>query len=197
MYQFRTQTDSDHYGGALKILDELKVKNLVIPYTIKKTKGYYHIINIAKERDVNIIYGENGKSIICGKYFKSKIIWPDKSKYISENELNNNCLVMKITVSNLKILYTGDIEKIAEEKLFENTKKLYFDIVKAAHHGSISSTTDKFLEKVKFDIYVISCGRLNKFGHPSDIVLEKVKKYNKGVKIRRTDKEGEIVFKVK
>lgn len=196
-YLFITHFDSDHYGGALKILDELKVKNLVIPNTIKKTKGYYHIINIAKERDVNIIYGENGKSIICGKYFKSKIIWPDKSKYISENELNNNCLVMKITVSNLKILYTGDIEKMAEEKLFENTKKLYFDIVKAAHHGSISSTTDKFLEKVKFDIYVISCGRLNKFGHPSNIVLEKVKKYNKGVKIRRTDKEGEIVFKVK
>lgn len=196
-YLFITHFDSDHYGGALKIIDELKVKNLVIPYTEKKTKGYYNVINKAKERDVNIICGENGKNIICGKYFKSKIIWPDKSKYISENELNNNCLVMKITISNLKILYTGDIEKVAEEKLFENTKKLYFDIVKAAHHGSISSTTDKFLEKVKFDTYVISCGRLNKFGHPSDIVLEKVRKYNKGVKIRRTDKEGEIVFKVR
>lgn len=196
-YLFITHFDSDHYGGALKILDELKVKNLVIPYTLKKTKGYYHVINISKKRGVNIICGENGKNIMCGKNFKANIIWPDKSKYISENELNNNCLVMNITVSNLRILYTGDVEKVAEEKLFKNTKKLYFDIVKAAHHGSISSTTDMFLEKVKFNTYVISCGRLNKFGHPSDIVLEKVRKYNKGVKIRRTDKEGEIIFKIR
>ena len=196
-YLFITHFDSDHYGGSVKIIQELNVRNLVIPHPVKKTRGFKKVVRLAKENNVNIIQGKRGKNILCGKYFKADIIWPDKSKYISENELNNNCLVMKVWVSDFKILYTGDIEKIAEEAIFKESNVMHFDIVKAAHHGSISSTTEAFLESVKFDTYVISCGRLNKFGHPSDIVLERVKKYNEGVKIRRTDKEGEVSFKIK
>lgn len=196
-YLFISHFDSDHYGGSIKILKELNVKNLVIPNPAKKTRGFKKVVRLAKENGVNIIEGKNGKKISCGKYFKTDIIWPDKSKYISENELNNNCLVMKVWISDLKILYTGDIEKIAEDVIFKENETMHFDIVKAAHHGSISSTTDAFLKKVKFDTFVISCGRSNKFGHPSDIVLERVKKYNDKVKIRRTDREGEISFKLK
>ena len=86
------------------------------------------------------------------------------------------------------MLFTGDIEKIAESQLLD--EELSADLLKVGHHGSKTSTTQEFLNKVNPQIALIGVGENNKFGHPNDDVIKRLQE--KGVKIFRTDLNGEI-----
>ena len=88
------------------------------------------------------------------------------------------------------MLFTGDIEKEAENLLLSNYFDLKATVLKVGHHGSKTSSTQEFLEKVSPKIALIGVGQDNKFGHPSSDVIERLK--NQGAKIYRTDEDGEI-----
>ena len=93
------------------------------------------------------------------------------------------------------MLFTGDIEEIAEKEILKNVSKniLKSDILKIPHHGSKTSSTDKFLECVNSKIALIGVGK-NNFGHPSEEVIERLK--SKNIKVYRTDLNGEIEIRV-
>ena len=88
------------------------------------------------------------------------------------------------------MLFTGDIEKEAEDTILEENINIDADILKIAHHGSKTSTTDKFLSKVNPKIALIGVGENNNFGHPSEDVITRLN--NKHINIYRTDMYGEI-----
>lgn len=96
------------------------------------------------------------------------------------------------------MLLTGDIEEIAENQILEEYKNneqiLKSTVLKVAHHGSKTSSTQSFLEKVQPKIALIGVGKDNSFGHPNDGVLERLKNLN--TKIYRTDTMGEIVLEI-
>lgn len=105
-----------------------------------------------------------------------EILWPGET-LITSNILNNNSLVMKLTYNEFNMLFTGDIEKIAEEeiiKAYTKTNKLNTNIIKIAHHGSKTSSIQEFLELVKPKIALIGVGKNNKFGHPNDDVIKRL-----------------------
>ncbi len=84
---------------------------------------------------------------------------------------------MKLNYNNFTMLFTGDIEKIAEEEIvnkYIKTNKLHSKILKIAHHGSKTSSIQEFLELVKPQIALIGVGENNNFGHPSDDVLKRL-----------------------
>ena len=123
---------------------------------------------------------------------KLQILWP-KETQIQDNILNNNSIVAKLNYKGTSILFTGDIEEIAEKEILEeykNNTTLQATIIKVAHHGSKSSSIQAFLEAVKPKVALIGVGKDNKFGHPNDGVLERLQKLN--CKIFRTDLDGEI-----
>ena len=95
------------------------------------------------------------------------------------------------------ILFTGDIEKVAENQMVSryNYKILESTILKVAHHGSKTSSTEEFIKAVKPKISVIGVGENNKFGHPNNSVIETLKDY--GSAIYRTDLQGEITLTIK
>lgn len=116
---------------------------------------------------------------------------------ISENSINNNSLVCKIVYQDFSMLFTGDIEAIAEKAIFEkykNTSILKSTILKVAHHGSRSSSIQEFLNIVRPKIALIGVGKKNTFGHPNSDVLERLKK--SGSEIFRTDEDGEITIRI-
>lgn len=118
------------------------------------------------------------------------IIWPEKEQ-ISENVLNNNSIVAKLNYKKISILFTGDIEEIAEKQIIKKWgNKLQANILKIAHHGSKSSTIQEFVDLVKPQIALIGVGEKNTFGHPNSGVLARLK--NIGTKVLRTDNLGEI-----
>ena len=153
--------DSDHSGGAKYILENMEVDKIIIPPQFRYSKQYIEVMKVIiennkKGKKTDVIYGINGGIIKCGKYFNMKIYGPI-NKYITKNILNNNSLVFLANVGSKKILYTGDIEKAAEEELVKRIKRIDIDYLKVAHHVSKSSTTDIFLNSITCKHFVISC----------------------------------------
>jgi len=115
---------------------------------------------------------------------KIKVLFPSKD-LIGNNILNNNSLVFKIEYKEFGMLFTGDIEQIAEEKIlseYKNTDVLQSTILKVAHHGSKTSSTENFINAVRPKIALIGVGGNNKFGHPNGEVLNRLtEKRNKNL----------------
>ena len=191
-YMLISHFDSDHIGGLFYILENLKVKNIIIAKQGKKSENLNKLLEITKEYKINIILVENGNVVKIDKYSYFEILFPEDN-FIKENILNNNSIVARFSSLGLKILFTGDIEEVAEKRLcemYKNTDKLKADILKVAHHGSKTSSTEVFLALVQPKIALIGVGENNKFGHPNQITLDKIGKYTKY--IYRTDLNGEI-----
>ena len=148
--------DSDHSGGIKEVLENLKVKKLIISKQVEKTEECDQIMQIASKKQVKIIFIEAGQKLNIDKNISFTILWPEKNELISENPLNNNSIVAKLTYGKFQMLFTGDIEQIAEEKIVEKYGgNLKSTILKVAHHGSKTSSTDEFIKYVNPEIALI------------------------------------------
>ncbi len=185
-YLMLSHFDADHCQGAIFLLKNMKIKNLIISIQPENSEFYEEITNICRQKNTNIMYVKKGNKFKIAN-LDIEILHPNNN-FIAENKLNNNALVCKINYYNFKMLFTGDIEKIAENQLLD--EELSADLLKVGHHGSKTSTTQEFLNKVNPKIALIGVGENNKFGHPNDDVIKRLKE--KGIKIFRTDLNGEI-----
>ena len=193
-YLFVSHFDFDHVGGLYEIIDKLNVDNIVIPKNKNISEEEKEFTKKAKEKHIKICRLCQNDKIYIDKNTKIDILSP-LNEEIEENYINNNCLVFKFTYNNFSMLFTGDIEEIAEKEILKNVSKniLKSDILKIPHHGSKTSSTDKFLECVNPKIALIGVGK-NNFGHPSKEVIERLK--SKNIKVYRTDLNGEIEIRV-
>ena len=105
-----------------------------------------------------------------------------------EDDPNNNSIVTRLAYGLVSVLLPGDIEEEVEGELVKDGAPLASTILKAAHHGSCSSTTQRFLDAVDPEVVVISVGAENRFGHPCDEVLERLG----GLSVYRTDEHGAV-----
>lgn len=191
--------DSDHCGGLMYILKNLKVKNIIIGKQYEEYENYKEFIKIAKDKKINIRVVEAREKITIEKNLYIDVLWPiNREKMVTQNAINNNSLVFKLRYINFSMLFTGDIEEIAEKEILdnykENTEFLKSTILKVAHHGSKTSSTKEFINIVKPKYAVIGVGKDNKFGHPSNVTIENLKTIN--TEIYRTDEMGEISINV-
>lgn len=195
-YLMISHFDSDHIGGVFAILENLKVKNIIISKqgeTSENLKKFYEITN---NKGIRTIIVKKGDIVEIDKYSHFEILFPEDN-LIEDNILNNNSIVARFNSLNFSILFTGDIEEIAEKRLCElysGTDKLEAFVLKVAHHGSKTSSTEEFLELVKPKIALIGVGKNNNFGHPNIDVIERLE--NMGSKIYRTDNCGEIIIRI-
>ena len=184
--------DTDHVGGILSVLDELKVKKVCIAKQYEKTENYEKFLKIISKKSIEVQVLTIGDILKIEDNLIFEVLFP-KETLIKENSINNNSLVMKLVYKDFKMLFTGDIESPAEEKivsLYKNTGKLESDVLKVAHHGSKTSTSQEFLKLVNPKIALIGVGENNLFGHPSKEVIERFEKCK--IKVYRTDEYGEI-----
>ena len=185
------------FGGLLYIMQEIKVNNIIIGKQYKSSENYEKFIKIVKEKKINVKIVEGGEKVSIEDNLYFDIIWPFSDNMISDNSINNNSLVCKLNYKNYSMLFTGDIEAIAEKaiqkKYSKNLNILKSDILKVAHHGSKTSSITEFIEKIKPKYAIIGVGEDNKFGHPSDSTIQNLEKAN--IRIYRTDKMGEIEIK--
>lgn len=188
--------DTDHCGGILYLMEHLKVKNIIISKQGKESGNYNKFKNIVLDKGISVIFVKKGDKIKIDNETYMDILFPGNN-LISDNILNNNSIVTKICYNNFSILFTGDVEEIAENEIcsqYNTTNKLKANILKVAHHGSKTSSTAEFIKMVKPQIALIGVGEKNKFGHPNDGVIQRLKNMN--TKIYRTDKMGEIVIQI-
>ena len=180
--------DADHCQAFMYVLKNIKVKNAIICRQVKDSYLYQEFLNICKNRKIKIIYVENGDNIKIGK-IELRILHP-QNELITNNPLNNNSIVVKLIYNKFTMLFTGDIEKEAEEQIIRNKIDVKANILKVGHHGSKTSTTQEFLQKVSPKIALIGVGENNKFGHPNEEILKRLK--NSNINVYRTDIMGEI-----
>ncbi len=185
------------FGGLLYIMQEIKVNNVIIGKQYETCENYKKFIEIVKKKNIKVNVVEAGQKVNIERNLFFDVLWPCSDNMISENAINNNSLVCKLKYKNFSMLFTGDIEEIAEKailaKYSKNKNILKADVLKVAHHGSKTSSTIDFLKAVKPNYAVIGVGKDNNFGHPSDITIQNLK--DMGVKIYRTDEIGEIEIK--
>ena len=160
-------------------MKEFRVKNIIIGKQFENCENYKKFMDIVKQKNSNVMVVEAGQKINIEKYLFFHVLWPDSQNKIAENVLNNNSLVCKMVCRNFSVLFTGDVEEIAEKeilKTYKNSSSIgKTTILKVGHHGSKSSSTQEFLSKIKPQIALIGVGENNNFGHPNDRVLERLK----------------------
>ena len=187
--------DLDHCDGIIYLMDKIKIKTIIIGKQYEESDNYKRFVKLAKEKRIEVKIVEAGENINIERNVNLDILWPDSKNKISENAINNNSLVFKLKYKKYSILFTGDIEEIAEKAILERYRNmLQSTILKVAHHGSKTSTTAEFLKAVKPRYALIGVGKNNKFGHPSENTIKKLKEMK--VKIFRTDELGEITIKM-
>jgi len=184
-----THPEQDHLNGLIEILKRYNVGAVITSGIIKDTEQYKEFIRIIKEKNIPIYIAKLGGEIDFGNNIKLNILYPFESIAGKEaSDVNNFSVVSQLIYNNFKLLLTGDIEKSAENKLINSGIDLKSDILKIAHHGSKTSTSDEFLKKVDASLAMILVGKDNKYGHPHQEVLDRLA----NLQIFQTGKDGDI-----
>ena len=160
-------------------MENLKVKNIIISMQGNKSKNLNKFKKIVAKKKINLLVVKKGDYVKIDKFSYFEILFPEE-KLISENILNNNSIVAKFYCLGFTMLFTGDIEEIAEKRiieLYKENEKLEAIVIKVAHHGSRSSSINEFLKIVKPKIAFIGVGKNNNFGHPNYMVLKRIENF--------------------
>lgn len=178
-YIFISHFDQDHVGGILPLLEELKVGQIFISKQEEISENYERFLKLVKQKNLKVQEVKAGNKIIIDDVI-FYILWPIE-KSIEENILNNNAMVMKLQYKDFSILFTGDIEAVAEKEILDKYRNklniLKSTVLKVAHHGSKSSSTEEFLKVVDSKVALIGVGENNMFGHPHNQVIERLETF--------------------
>lgn len=150
--------DLDHCQGLLYVLEKIKVKNVIIGKQFETCGNYEEFIKIVKERKIKVNVVEVGEKINIEKGIYFNVLWPDSKNKVNQNIINNNSLVCKLIYKDFSMLFTGDIEEIAEKELLNKYKKtnlLKSTILKISHHGSKTSSIEDVIKQISPKIAVI------------------------------------------
>jgi competence protein ComEC len=191
-YLLITHPHSDHIGGALAVLKSIHIDTIIASNINSADAKWNEIVEAAKKNNIGIRAAQSGDQIQIYKDSRAYILAPDSNVTVDKN-LNNSSVVLKIIYRHSSILFVGDQEIQAEEKITPRYGKfLLSEILKVGHHGSITSTGEVFLNAVHPLKAVISVGMHNQFRHPSPFTLNRLKA--RSIDIERTDKSGAIVL---
>lgn len=155
-YMIVSHFDSDHVGGLLYIAENFKVKNILIGVQFEENNNLDNMLEIINQKETDLMILKANDKIKIDEECYIDVLFPIEGEEIENNSINNNSLVFKLVSRNISLLFTGDIEEEAEEKLIGvYGDKLKCDILKVAHHGSITSSTEEFIKHVNPKIALI------------------------------------------
>lgn len=175
--------DEDHVGNLQAIAKQIKIKEMVIGKGMEKLSLMQQL-----KRDYPSIRWKLVSSGSEWKWNQTKwrILWP---KDTSKGE-NDDSIVALLTIQKHTVLLTGDASEKVEDNILKDTPNFHFSILKVGHHGSRTSTSEALLQKASPSIALVSCGKNNRYRHPS---IETIGRLN-GIHahIFRTDQDGQI-----
>lgn len=187
-YLLASHADADHIQGLINVAKNFNIKAAFVGREAFDDKEFAEFAKVLTKKHIQIVQLSRGNSFEIGGV-KIEILHPVFSE-ISENSANNDSIVLRMIFESKEFLFTGDIEKETEKELLENPAFLQSDIVKVAHHGSRTSSTQEFIEATKAEYGIIPVGRKSRFGHPNKEVVERWK--NSGAKVLTTGERGTI-----
>jgi competence protein ComEC len=188
-YVIATHPHEDHIGGMAAIIRKFKIGQFYAPRKTASTRTFENMINALKSKNLKINTAKEGVTIDLEKNAECVMLAPNSDNYDSTN---NYSAVLKITYGNSNFLFMGDAEKLSEREILSKNLNVNCDMLKVGHHGSTSSSSPEFLDRVSPKIAVISCGKSNDYGHPHKPTIKALN--NRKIQIYRTDIDGNIIF---
>lgn len=185
-YLVGTHPHEDHIGAMDDVIYEFEIGKIFMPKKTSTTKTYRDVVTAANKKSLKFTAPKVGDSFKLGEATFT-ILAPMKDY----EDANDSSIVLKMKYGNNTFLFTGDAEGPSEQDILNSKRDLTADVLKLGHHGSRTSSTDKFLEAVNPKYGVITCEKNNDYGHPH---IETVKKMSeRNIKLYRTDEQGTIV----
>lgn len=189
-YGFISHLDADHYGGFLSLLYYGMIDEIFKPPPDGSDKDK-RLEKFLTQLNVNVNYYTREIYELGGA--RLYILNDEKDYFYNFLSSNDKSGMMKLVYGDISILFTGDVEKKAEQYYVNKYKHfLNSDVLKVAHHGSKTSSIESFIEEVKPQLSLISVGIKNKFNHPSEEVIERIIQH--GSVIHRTDESGALLY---
>ena len=190
-YAFLSHLDADHYFGIFNLIENDLVDTIYKPSTDTSVSKESDFLKYLNEKAIPYIdYHKEIKRIGNASLY---ILNDSTDMRSADFDSNNKSGVIKIVYGNNSFLFMGDSETPAEGFLISKFNKfLDSEVLKLGHHGSKTSSSEKFLDIVTPEYGIISAGIKNRFNHPSKSILERLKMKN--INYKRTDKEGAIIL---
>ncbi|MDX2045079.1 MAG: ComEC/Rec2 family competence protein [Acidobacteriota bacterium] len=191
-----THPHADHIAGLRRVIGKLTVSNLLDSGQNFASDEYDRLQRAVKTRKVQFIKAKKGWKFSLDSGVELEAFNPrGDGRWITNireggSVENANSVVLRLSYGNFAMIFTGDAETDTETELVKHKFLLRAQVLKVGHHGSRHATSEKFLNAVKPEAAIISCGNDNRYGHPSQPTLDRLKKSN--VKVYRTDLGGEI-----
>ena len=185
-YVIATHPHADHIGGMAAVINAFNVKNVYMPDKVHTTKTFEDLIDTIEEKGLSFGIAKAGEVLFDYGNLKAEFIAPIRSNYTN---LNNYSAVIMLTYNNRRFLFMGDAEKEVEAEIIAAGRNISADVLKVGHHGSNTSSSKDFIEKVNPKYAIISCGTGNSYGHPTASTLATLS----GIDIYRTDEKGTII----
>lgn len=200
---FLSHDDQDHVSGIEEYLDEyqktyggrnqegISLKRLYLPTTDSK-EAFLHLKEKAVQAGIDIVFVSKGSRIESEKgNWSIQCLSPDTGMLSGDS--NEDSMVLMVTYGTFQMLFTGDLEGSAEKRLALNGTALDADILKVGHHGSANGSSEELLQMVTPDISIISCGKDNRYGHPAEETVERLKKTGSRIFVTAEDGAVQVV----
>ena len=181
-----THPDNDHICGLIPLFDVCSVQTFIAP-TMKalNANAYPQLLSRVEDENCAFIIPKWGETFPLGS--AEVTMYPGNG-----SSANGKSIVLKIRYGDTSFLLTGDMDSENEKDILAMGIDVQADVLKVAHHGSSESSSFDFLRAVSPEYAVISVGKDNEYGHPTDTVIDRL--ITVGAAIHRTDFDGNIVF---
>lgn len=205
-YAIVTHCDEDHISGLMELMEvkNFWIDRLVLPAVSEKDENYLALEKLAGKKNISVNYIQEGDTIRDG-ILKLYCLHPFTDETYSSS--NSYSTVLSLNYGSFDLLLTGDLEREGEERIrecltegyyrnkYRITPAIDYDVLKVAHHGSKYSTSIDFLNLIRPEISIISCGYQNRYGHPHQELMQRLYEigsnyyitYEKGAITIRTD----------
>jgi len=193
-----THPHADHIGGMRQVIEKISVKNFLDSGQVFASDEYERLLRTIKNNRVKFIAAKRGMKFDLDSGVKLEAFNPQgDDQWITKVRPNGsvenaNSVVLRLSYGDFSMLFTGDAEFETEALMMKSAAPLRAQVLKVGHHGSRHATSGKLLDAVNPEAAIISCGDDNKYGHPAQPTLDRLRRAN--VKVYRTDLSGEIAI---
>ncbi len=185
-----THLHTDHASGAVRLMDLMRVKTLVLPDNAQDTSAdgmLEKLLAAADENGTRIVYITQDSELTAGEIKLNVFESSERGKR------NESGIMLTATIGEYDMLVTGDVEMSVERELVSKHELSGTELLIVPHHGSKYSCSDELLNAASPETAVVSTG-YNNYGHPSDETLERLSRH--GIEALRTDELGRIIIHI-
>ena len=190
-----TQPQADHVTGLVEVLHRYKVEHVLESELSYNSSIYQEWRRLVEDSEIERYIACAGQEIDLGNGIRLEILNPPASLWQgTSDDTDNNGVVVRLSWGGVSFLFTADIREDIELELIAQRANLRSTVLKVAHHGSRTSTSEQFLAAVDPEVAVVCVGKDNPFGHPSPEVLQRLATALGQENVYRTAEDGTVEF---